>query len=253
MHLMNIHSISKSSFFSNEIYSAETMIEDIQLLAKDRGMRNLVHIDRQPIIAQYAGAFAQHYARVCQDTKDLIQKKMDTFFNTVFSKDVDDIAKSAAKGLRARMGDGLKEASAACQEAIEALKAHNTRPDLIFTPNEHYLNDLIQRMVAEDKNMAADMAGARHIYHNVRAYIKVQRKQVSEAAGKELIRTLVLKSEDHFEALLKSELAEYAQNIKEPQRIARERDNLHTRKQVLQQALDLAEQHKRTRGQHGKT
>ena len=48
--------------------------------------------------------------------------------------------------------------------------------------------------------MAADMAGARHIYHNVRAYIKVQRKQVSEAAGKELTRTLVLKSEAHFEA-----------------------------------------------------
>ena len=75
--------------------------------------------------------------------------------------------------------------------------------------------------------MAADMAGARHIYHNVRAYIKVQRKQVSEAAGKELIRTLVLKSEDHFEALLKSGLAETARNITEPQRVARERDNLH--------------------------
>ena len=122
-----------------------------------------------------------------------------------------------------------------------------------FSLCETNLNLLLRLDCAADKNMAADMAGARHIDHNVRAYIKVQRKQVSEAAGKELIRTLVLKSEDHFEALLKSELAEYAQNIKEPQRIARERDNLHTRKQVLQQALDLAEQHKRTRGQHGKT
>ena len=122
-----------------------------------------------------------------------------------------------------------------------------------FSLCETNLNLLLRLDCAADKSMAADMAGARHIDHNVRAYIKVQRKQVSEAAGKELIRTLVLKSEDHFEALLKSGLAEYAQNIKEPQRIARERDNLHTRKQVLQRALDLAEQHTRTRGQQGKT
>ena len=87
------------------------------------------------------------------------------------------------------------------------------------------------------------MAGARHIYHNVRAYIKVQRKQVSEAASKELIRTLVLKSETHFQALLKSGLAEYAQNVKEPQKIARQRDNLQRRQQVLEQALLLVQKY----------
>jgi len=229
----------KSECRSSEISAVQTMIKDIMLLAQDRGTRNLVHIDRQPIIAQYAGAFAQHYTRVCRNTADLILKKVDSFFNTVFSKDVKEIAKSAANRLRARLGDGLKHAHMACQEAIAALEAHNTRPDLIFTPNEHYLNNLIQKMVAADTKMASDMAGARHIYHNVRAYIKVQRKQISEAASKELIRTLVLKSETHLEALLKSGLAEYAQNINEPQKIARERDNLQRRQQVLQQALDL--------------
>ena len=233
----------KSKFLSFEIRPVEDMIEDIKLLAEDRGMRNLVHIDRQPIVAQYARAFAEHYTEVCRDTASLIQKKVDTFFNTIFSKDVPDIAKSAASRLRARHGDGLKKAGTACQEAIEALEAHNTRPDLIFTPNEHYLNDLIQRMVAADTQMASDMAGARHIYHNVRAYIKVQRKQVSEAASKELIRTLVLKSETHFQALLKSGLAEYAQNVKEPQKIARQRDNLQRRQQVLEQALLLVQKY----------
>jgi hypothetical protein len=234
---------NKLKFYICHCAALETMIEDIKLLAEDRGMRNLVHIDRQPIVAQYARAFAEHYTEVCRDTASLIQKKVDTFFNTIFSKDVPDIAKSAASRLRARHGDGLKKAGTACQEAIEALEAHNTRPDLIFTPNEHYLNDLIQRMVAADTQMASDMAGARHIYHNVRAYIKVQRKQVSEAASKELIRTLVLKSETHFQALLKSGLAEYAQNVKEPQKIARQRDNLQRRQQVLEQALLLVQKY----------
>ena len=69
------------------------------------------------------------------------------------------------------------------------------------------------------------------------------KKQVSEAASKELIRTLVLKSETHFQALLKSGLAEYAQNVKEPQKIARQRDNLQRRQQVLEQALLLVQKY----------
>ena len=231
----------KSELYSGEIHDVKSMIEDIKLLAADRGMRNFVHIDRQPIIAKYAQAFAKHYTTVNRNTARLIQKNVNTLFDTVFSKDVPEIAKSAAIRFRMRLAEHLKNAEMDCEEAIEAMEAHNTLPDLIFSPNEHYLNDLIQRMVAQDKEIATDDGGMRHIYHNVRAYIKVQRKQISETAAKELIRTLVLKSEDHFRALLKAGLPEYAQFIKEPKQVARERETLKKRQQVLQEALDVAQ------------
>jgi hypothetical protein len=58
--------------------------------------------------------------------------------------------------------------------------------------SKKFLNDLIPKMLPADHVMESDTGGARHIYRNIRAYIKVQRKQISEAASKELIRTLVL-------------------------------------------------------------
>jgi hypothetical protein len=178
----------KSELWSAEIFDAESMIEHMKLLAADRGMRNFVHVDRQPIIAKYAQAFAKHYTTVNRNTARLIQKKVNTLFDTVFSKDVPEIAKCAAIRLRMRLAEHLKNAEMDCEEAIEAIQAHNTLPDLIFSPNEHSLNDLIYTMVAQDEEMATDDGGLRHIYHNVCAYIKVQRKQISETAAKELIR-----------------------------------------------------------------
>ena len=55
-----------------------------------------------------------------------------------------------------------------------------------------------------------------------------------------LIRTLVLKTEDHFKTLLKAGLSEYAQFIKEPEKVTRERETLKRRQQVLQEDLDVA-------------
>ena len=119
--------------------------------------------------------------------------------------------------------------------------AQNTEPDLIFSPNEHYLNDLIQRMVAADKDMATDHGGLRHIFHNVRAYIKVQRKYISELASKELIRTLILRTERSFYALMGSGMSEYVSCIEEPEKLHYERDRMQNRKAVLQKALQQAQ------------
>jgi len=98
----------KSELFSGEIYAVKSIIEDIKLLAADRGMRNFVHIDRQPIIAKYAQAFAKHYTTVNRNTARLIKKKVNTLFDTVFSKDVPEIAKSAAIRFRMRLAEHLK-------------------------------------------------------------------------------------------------------------------------------------------------
>ena len=42
-------------------YSDDSIIEDIIKLSEDRGLRNLAHVDRQPIIEKYAKSFSEYY------------------------------------------------------------------------------------------------------------------------------------------------------------------------------------------------
>jgi len=229
--------VEVSSCFSGESLSVSSICEDILQLAKDRGMRNLVHIDRQPIIACYAQAFAKHYTKSIRQTVQETHQMLSTMLDSVFGEQIPEIARPAARQLRFRMRaeeQGLLEL--ACT-AVEAIKEHNSETDLLFTPNEHYLNDLIKRMVEKDEEMATDTGGARHIYHNVRAYLKVQRKFISELAAKELIRILVLGTFKRVRKLLSSTISELTKFVKEPNKLVKERENLTLRKKVLEGAL----------------
>ena len=140
------------------------------------------------------------------------------------------------------MQEEVKEAKEQAVQACDAIVLHNTDPDLIFSPNEHYLNSLVRQMVEADTGMASDSGGARHIYHNVRAFIKVQRKYISELASKELIRTTIVETGSRFNTLFDSNIGKpgLIDLIQEPSKLARERKILLNRKKVLEEALALA-------------
>ena len=224
------------------VYSAEThsigaMTKDIKQLAADRGIRNVVHADRQPIIARYAAEFGRHYQKAMQATLKTIRKSVGSHFDAVLSEAIPEMAKPAAARLRALMRSEESEALLAANATIDAMAAHNTMADLIFSPNEHYLNSLIQKMVEADEGMADDDGGARNIYHNVRAYIKVQTKYISELGSKELVRTMVLDNEERFRKMMSAKAGACVDLIKEASSVARERSALLKRKNALEEAL----------------
>ena len=233
-----------SELWSGEIKSIDYMVEDIEKLACDRGIRNIVHADRQPIIEAYAKQFADHYTGILEESLHDIQEMLDNFFDEIFSYGIHDIARPVATYLRKQMRTEIEEAFKIAKLAIEAMSAQNTNPDLIFTPNEHYLNTLVQKMVAADTGMASDSGGARHIYHNIRAFIKVQRKYISELASKELIRTTIVETETRFDKLLNTNIGkpELMTLIEEPSKVRREREILSKREKVLEDALALAKE-----------
>jgi hypothetical protein len=223
--------------YSGESCSVDTMISDITALARNRGVRNLIHADRLPIIAEYAKQFAKHYTTAIRAAADELRELMRASVDLAFTAGVRESAKNAAGKLRRLVAD--EEAGARADEAIAALEQYNSDPDLLYSPNEHYLNSLIQKMVAADEHMASDTAGARHIWHNVRAYIKVQRKFVSELATKELLRTLVLAVEQRVRVITQEGLSELACAITVPPSSARELEKLNVRRSVLEQALSV--------------
>jgi GTP-binding protein EngB required for normal cell division len=229
-----------SEMGSGESHSVDDMVADIQALASRRGVRNLVHADRMPIIEAYSKQFAEHYAAVIREAAkellELIREYLDAAFKCA---DVREAARPAALKLRTLVEKEEAAAVVRAEAAILALEQHNTERDLIFSPNEHYLNALIQQMVAADKGMATDTAGVRHIWWNVRAYIKVQRKHISESAAKELVRTIVIDVERSFHKLMQTGLFELAKDVVELPQVARERERLHTRQKVLEHALSM--------------
>jgi hypothetical protein len=232
-----------SEIYSGESYHVDVMVEDITALARRRGVRNLVHADRLPIVAAYAQQFAEHYTVQIRTAADELRQLMRASVDAACTDSVCDAAKHAAAKLRTLVADEEMNAAARADEAIVALEQYNSDLDLLYSPNEHYLNSLIQQMVAADKGMASDTAGARHIWHNVRAYIKVQRKFVSELATKELIRTLVLAVERHVRVIaqtgLSVHMSELAGAIVIPPSLVREREMLHVRQKVLENALSM--------------
>ena len=227
-----------SDIYSGESFTVDAMVEDITALARRRGVRNLVHADRLPIIAAYAKQFAEHYTRKIREAADELRQIIRASVDAAFKDSVCESAKQAAAKLRTLVADEALRADA----AISALEQYNSEPDLLFTPNEHYLNSLIQQMVAADDLMASDKAGARHIWHNVRAYIKVQRKFVSELAAKELVR-LVLDVERSCRAIVQTGLSVHMPDlaclVTVPPSLVREREMLRVRQSVLEQALSV--------------
>jgi len=228
----------QTEIWTAEVASPKCMIEDIQLLVANRGTRNVMHADRQPIIEFYAAKFAKHYGSKIRSARDLIDTKLAALFDKVFSSDVPESGKRAAEHLRKCMEEELKTNRQVSDLAIESIAAHNTEPDLIFSPNDHYLSDLVQKMVAADTDMASDNGSFRHIYHNVRAFIKVQRKYITEIASKELLRTTVLAAENSFRNLFKERMTECTNHIQEPNKVKREREMLLSRKEILEQAIE---------------
>jgi hypothetical protein len=230
---------------SGETSSIKCMVDDIGELARERGMRNLVHADRQSIIAVYAKEFAEYYTDILEDVLEYINTKLNKFYDKVFSVGINDIAKPGAKYLRRQFERERHEAIKMSETAIEAMRAHNTDPLLIFTSNDHYLNSLVQKMIRDDIDMASDSGGSRHIYHDVRAYIKVQRKYISEMASKEIIRTTIIETGSRLEKLLSTGIGklELIDLIKEPSNMARERQTLLKRRKVLEEALALAQEY----------
>eukprot|EP00121_Abeoforma_whisleri_P006585 Awhi_evm1s5993 len=202
----------KDCFFS---FNPNIIIKDIQALTKTRSFRNVAHVDRQFIIEKYASDFADHYLSKMNATLAVLVEEDKKFYQSIFSSPdnaascfnedleinkrlmpVIKALKKALKSHRSLMKEKLKD-------TITMLYEHNTENNLVFTTNEHYLNNLTQKMIQHDKTSAStDLGGARMIYHSVRAFIKTQKKYVTEVFSREAVRNLINTREKEFLGLL---------------------------------------------------
>ena len=225
-----------------EVYSYdsndETITEDIAAMVEGRGLRNAIHVDRQPILVAYAKSFADYYEGIITRAADDICVLLNQELDIIFRENVTEIAKPVASKVRALMRQRLEACKAKAMEQVQAIYEHNSVPELVFDSNEHYLNSLLLRMTAADTKMATDEGGYRQIYYNVVAYIKGQRKHISQLADKELVRILFLGCGRELEQALGS-MGGYLELVKEPQGREAARQKLTTRKNLLASSINL--------------
>jgi hypothetical protein len=168
--------------------------------------------------------------------------KLHLFYSDVFSANVTEIARPAASRLREQMNEEENKAVELVESFIKHAAQYNRDPDLVYTCNEHYLSSLMADMMEADDLMSTDSGSTRHIYHNVRAFIKVQKKNISEIASKELQRIMVNETTRKFKELISarslSEL-DLCDMVQEQPGVTARRTMLKEREQVLENALQI--------------
>ena len=228
--------VRASECFSYLCVEQECLLEEIKIeLDKTRGLRNIIHGDRMPIIEQHANKFSEHYTQVLHEFSEKFLSLIRDSYTKILSDDTNEIYKIPLQKLQKTFLESLITQQQKITEVIERIKSYN-QPPIVNSTNEHYLNQLIAKMM-EGHDFSDDMGPCKHIYYNIRAFIKDQRKFICEIASKEFQLTLLIENETHFNKLLESSMSILLPLIKDPEKIVRERKILSNKKEVLKQAL----------------
>lgn len=99
--------------------SSNSILQDITLFTEKRGMRNLVHCDRQPIIQAFSRQFADYYSDIMQKAKETVLKMVNEQFDVAFSNGVSETVRKAADKLRENMGGVIDQLEAEADEIIQ--------------------------------------------------------------------------------------------------------------------------------------
>lgn len=225
----------------NECYSAHCisspcLLGEIQEeMNKNRGLRNTIHADRMPIIEKHAQKFSEYYSQVMNKFSKQFYSLLEKTYTEVFTSQDNEINQIPLGKLKKDFWKLLKGQQQKMAHTIDRIQSYN-QPPIVNTTNEHYLHQLIAKMM-EGVDFSDDQAACKHIYFNIRAFIKDQRKFICEIASKEFQKTLLIECESQFNHLLDNSMEVLIPLIKDPEKIIREREVLGNKKLLLEKAL----------------
>ena len=226
---------------SNDCYSAHCisspcLLGEIQEeMNKNRGLRNTIHADRMPIIEKHAQKFSEYYSQVMTKLSKQFYSLLEKTYTEVFTSQENEINQIPLGKLKKEFWKLLKGQQQKMAQTIDRIQSYN-QPPIVNTTNEHYLHQLIAKMM-EGVDFSDDQASCKHIYFNIRAFIKDQRKFICEIASKEFQKTLLIECESQFNHLLDTSMEVLTPLIKDPEKIIREREVLGNKKLLLEKAL----------------
>ena len=235
-----VKNISKDKIF-NIGPNKESILEDIKKLISKRGLRNSIFADKQLVIEKYAKQFAKNVSNIMfNDNLDKLKEHILTTFKDIFeNKEINISTRPSIDKLHQEFIKEINNLSEQLKQSIKNIETYNIS-DSVFTTNEHYLTQLIYDMMEEDKdNMSEDDSSIREIYHNVRAYLKTQKKVIPEVIVKEIIRLYYYELNKIFNKILRTSVYELSDYLKEPEKVKKEREELKNYKQIIEKVIKI--------------
>ena len=217
----------------------ERMVQDVRALAQElRGIRNLAHVDPQPIIEAYVTDWASRYETVLKEAARRVAASAKEWVDAWFSLDTLPVTTAPLVGaLHEEMHARLAKLDTEALHAMARIVRYN-RPPLVLTTNDHYLESVYRDLVGKDTEGASDDGAAKLLYYRVWAYWKVQVKVVVEVAVKDLFDVYLSMLDDAFEEVVAKFVAdEYVSRVSaEPRSQQRERERLEASLGKLREA-----------------
>jgi len=232
--------ISKDKIF-NIGPNKESILKDIEKLISNRGLRNSVFADKQLVIEKYAKQFSKNVSNIMlNDNLDELKDHILTTFKDIFENEEINIStRPSIDKLHQEFIKRIDNLSEQLKQSIKNIETYNIG-DSVFTTNEHYLTQLIYDMMEEDKdNMSEDDSSIREIYHNIRAYLKTQKKVIPEVIVKEIIRLYYHELNKIFNKILRTSVFDLSDYLNEPDKVKREREVLNNNKQIIEKVIKM--------------
>jgi len=225
-----------SSVWNNERQQSD-IIKDIKLLAEEqRGFKNWGHIDPHPIICQYAKKFADSYKKEFLNTYEAIEKIMLQLYTEAFEGELEC---SAVKHIWENFQQEFNKLNMDVENHIDDMYQHNANPDMIFSMNTHYENQIYKDRIQSEDSMASDDGGVIQIYHKVMAYIKTQRKFITESGCKQILYKMYVQSITAFDTQLNEGFEKYIDTIEISGDNEKNKLKVTTQIQNYQESIDL--------------
>lgn len=204
-------------------------IEELKNMCEKRGLINVGHMNKQLFIEKYAKDFTDLYKPILESTKVELYAEIQKILEDCFEFQTSPLAQDFVKKLKIDLLKDYNENDA--NIAIKHMVLYNRTP-LVFTLNEHYLNDIYSELTKGVKFSTNDAAYVEIIFR-ICAYIKVAKKQLTDTAFKEFYITLLLKAEESYELMLKENFKKYVSLIKLPDAMLKEKQKFEKDLEIL--------------------
>ena len=223
----------------------DLIITDIKNIIEDeKEFRMDSFADRQPVLERFAKDFSTRLGTVSQQHLADLKKAVRKFIlEKVFHESFVECGKKIESALQIKILFLLEETAQRAQARLQEFIEWNT-PPLVFSTNEHYVNQTFRNLIAKDeKNASTDKGALYEIYYHVRAYWKDQNKMMIEMVTKCLLQHFVVCVDREVQSFLRNlDGGSLVQLIHEPPQMKITREVTRKRIKVLTEQISRLEE-----------
>jgi hypothetical protein len=219
------------------------LMGDVLQRCQDRGLRNMLDTDVQPILVAYAREYAKYCEPILNQHVESIESLVKDSLETTFrGSEFADSASNVIKHLASLATAKFAERRPKVEELVADLVACNAEEELCYATDDHYYNDMYQKMLSDDEvSLATDEGASLSIVFKIRARNKDARKSMTFAMKKLVWLELGVRFSKDLETIIETQASEIAHHVKIPGWHESKITNLKQQISTLNRCIDLCQ------------